>query len=211
VHALTVARAGQTDAVPAPSDLPVLAFPTAAEFEQWLEREHATAAGVWLRFPRKGTGVPSLTYEEAVHVALCFGWIDGQARSLDETAWLQRYTPRRRRSIWSQINRERVARLVEQGRMRPAGLAEVERAKADGRWDAAYAPPSTATVPPELAAALEASPAAAEAFAALDSRNRYAILHRVATAKKPETRARRTATFVGMLERGELLYPKGEA
>jgi uncharacterized protein YdeI (YjbR/CyaY-like superfamily) len=197
--------------MPAPTDLPVLAFATAEEFEQWLEREHGSAAGVWLRFPRKGTGVPSVTYEEAVLAALCFGWIDGQARSLDETAWLQRYTPRRSRSIWSQINRERVARLVAEGRMRPTGLAEVERAKADGRWDAAYAPPSTATVPPDLEAALAASPAAAAAFAGLDGRNRYAILHRLATAKKPETRARRIVTFVGMLEKGELLYPKGES
>jgi uncharacterized protein YdeI (YjbR/CyaY-like superfamily) len=197
--------------MPAPTDLPVLAFATAEEFEQWLEREHESAAGVWLRFPRKGTGVLSLTYEEAVLVALCFGWIDGQARSLDETAWLQRYTPRRSRSIWSQINRERVARLVAEGRMRPTGLAEVERAKADGRWDAAYAPPSTATVPPDLEAALAASPAAAAAFTGLDGRNRYAILHRLATAKKPETRARRIVTFVGMLEKGELLYPKGES
>jgi uncharacterized protein YdeI (YjbR/CyaY-like superfamily) len=194
--------------MPTPTDLPVLAFATALEFEQWLEREHDSAAGVWLRFPRKGTGVASLTYEEAVLVALCFGWIDGQARSLDETAWLQRYTPRRRRSIWSQINRDRVARLVREGRMRPAGLAEVERAKADGRWEAAYAPPSTATVPADLEAALSASAAAAEVFAGLDSRNRYAILHRLATAKKPETRARRIASFVAMLEKGELLYPR---
>jgi uncharacterized protein YdeI (YjbR/CyaY-like superfamily) len=194
--------------MPEPLDLPVLAFATAEEFEQWLEREHESAPGVWLRFPRKGTGEASLTYEEAVLVALCFGWIDGQARSLDETAWLQRYTPRRKRSVWSQINRERVARLIEEGRMRAAGNAEVERAKADGRWDAAYAPPSTATVPPDLATALEASPAAAEAFAGLDSRNRYAILHRLATARKLETRARRIATFVAMLEQGELLYPK---
>jgi uncharacterized protein YdeI (YjbR/CyaY-like superfamily) len=193
----------------APDDLPVLAFATADEFERWLEREHESSAGVWLRFPKKGTAVPSLTYEEAVLVALCFGWIDGQARSLDETAWLQRYTPRRRRSVWSQINTQRVARLVEEGRMRPAGLAEVERAKADGRWDAAYAPPSTATVPPDLEAALAASPAAAEAFAGLDGQNRYAILHRLATAKKPETRARRIETFVAMLENGELLHPRG--
>ena len=191
-----------------PTDLPVLAFATPEEFEQWLEHEHETAPGVWIRFPRRGTDVPSLSYEEAVLVSLCFGWIDGQARSLDETAWLQRYTPRRKRSVWSQINRERIARLVEEGRMRAAGLAEVERAKADGRWDAAYAPPSTATVPPDLEAALSASPAAAAAFAGLDSRNRYAILHRLATARKPETRARRIAAFVAMLEKGELLYPK---
>ena len=191
------------------ADLPVLAFATAQEFERWLEREHQSAPGVWIRFPRKAALVPSVTYEEAVLVALCFGWIDGQARSLDETAWLQRYTPRRRRSVWSQINRERVARLTGEGRMRPAGLAEVERARADGRWEAAYAPPSTATVPPDLETALAASPAAAEAFAGLDSRNRYSILHRLATAKKPETRTRRIATFVSMLEKGELLHPKG--
>jgi uncharacterized protein YdeI (YjbR/CyaY-like superfamily) len=197
--------------MPVPTDLPVLAFSTAEEFEHWLEREHDSTPGVWIRFPRKGTDVASLTYEEAVGVALCFGWIDGQARSWDETAWLQRYTPRRKRSIWSQINRERVARLLEEGRMRAAGLAEVERAKADGRWDAAYAPPSTATVPPDLEAALTASPAAAEAFAGLDSRNRYSILHRLATAKRPETRARRVATFVAMLEQGELLHPKPDA
>jgi uncharacterized protein YdeI (YjbR/CyaY-like superfamily) len=196
--------------MPTPTDLPVLAFATVEEFEQWLEREHETAPGVWVRFPRKGTDVPSVTYEEAVLVALCFGWIDGQARSLDETAWLQRYTPRRKRSVWSQINRERIARLVEEGRMRAAGLAEVERAKADGRWAAAYAPPSTATVPPDLAAALSASPAAETAYAGLDSRNRYAILHRLATTRKPETRARRIATFVAMLEKGEVLYPKPE-
>jgi uncharacterized protein YdeI (YjbR/CyaY-like superfamily) len=194
--------------MPTPTDLPVLAFATVEEFEQWLEREHETAPGVWVRFPRKGTDVPSVTYEEAVLVALCFGWIDGQARSLDETAWLQRYTPRRKRSVWSQINRERIARLVEEGRMRAAGLAEVERAKADGRWAAAYAPPSTATVPPDLEAALSASPAAQTAFAGLDSRNRYAILHRLATTRKPETRARRIATFVAMLEKGDVLYPK---
>lgn len=194
-----------------PTDLPVLAFATAGEFEDWLEREHATASGVWLRFPRKGTGVPSLTYEEAVRAALCFGWIDGQARSVDETAWVQRYTPRRRRSVWSQINTERALRLIEEGRMRPAGLAEVERARADGRWAAAYAPPSTATVPPDLAAALTASPTAAAAFAGLNSQNRYSILHRLATAKKPETRARRIATFVAMLERGEVLHPGGSA
>ena len=204
-----VVPAVQTCAMPAPDDLPVLGFATAQEFEQWLEQEHATAGGVWIRFPRKGAGVPSITYAEAVEAALCFGWIDGQARSLDETAWLQRYTPRRRRSIWSQINRERVARLTAERRMRPAGLAEVERAKADGRWDAAYAPPSTATVPADLAAALEASPSAAEAFAGLDSRNRYSILHRLATAKRAETRERRIATFVRMLENGELLYPRG--
>jgi uncharacterized protein YdeI (YjbR/CyaY-like superfamily) len=144
---------------------------------------------------------------EALHVALCFGWIDGQAKSLDETHYLQRFTPRRARSIWSKRNVKFARELIESGRMQPAGLREVERAKADGRWDAAYDAPSTATVPDDLRAALDASPRAAEFFETLKGQNRYAILHRVQTAKKPETRARRIATFVAMLERGETLYP----
>jgi uncharacterized protein YdeI (YjbR/CyaY-like superfamily) len=144
---------------------------------------------------------------EALHAALCFGWIDGQARGGDDSFYLQRFTPRRARSIWSKRNRDFVTALIESGRMQPAGLREVERAKADGRWDAAYDAPSTATVPDDLQAALDASPAAAELFAGLSSQNRYAILHRVQTAKKPETRARRIEKFVAMLARGETLYP----
>jgi uncharacterized protein YdeI (YjbR/CyaY-like superfamily) len=190
------------------TDLPVMSFATAEEFERWLEAEHATSPGIWLRLAKKGSGETSVTYEQALHVALCFGWIDGQTRSLGPAAWVQRFTPRTRRSIWSQINRERIARLIDEGRMRPAGLAEVERAKADGRWEAAYAPPSTATVPPDLAEALAAHPEAQSVFARLDSQNRYAILHRIATARKPETRARRIAGFVDMLTRGELPYPR---
>jgi uncharacterized protein YdeI (YjbR/CyaY-like superfamily) len=194
--------------MPQPADLPVLAFETAEEFESWLEREHNSARGVWLRFAKKGSQVSSVTYEQAVLVALCFGWIDGQARSEGEASWLQRFTPRTRTSVWSQINRRRVGELIAEGRMRPAGLAEIERAKADGRWDAAYAPPSTATVPPDLAAALAAEPDAEAVFAGLDSRNRYAVLHRIATARKPETRAARISAFVTMLKNGELLYPR---
>jgi uncharacterized protein YdeI (YjbR/CyaY-like superfamily) len=146
-------------------------------------------------------------HAEALDVALCFGWIDGQAKAIDEQWYVQRFTPRRKRSMWSKINREKVAALIDAGRMRPAGLAEIERAKADGRWDAAYDSPATSTVPDDLRAALDASPAASEAFDGLSSQNRYAILHRVQTAVKPETRARRIAKFVGMLERGERLYP----
>jgi uncharacterized protein YdeI (YjbR/CyaY-like superfamily) len=197
--------------MPESADLPVLSFATAAELETWLEREHLTSRGIWLRLAKKGSDVPSVTYEQAVLTALCFGWIDGQARSEGAASWVQRFTPRTRRSVWSQLNRRRVDELIAQGRMRPAGLAEVEKAKADGRWDAAYAPPSTATVPPDLAEALAAEPDAETFFAGLDNRNRYAILHRIATARKPETRAARIAAFVEMLKNHELIYPASSA
>jgi uncharacterized protein YdeI (YjbR/CyaY-like superfamily) len=197
----------QTPPMAERTDLPVLTFATAEDFERWLEHEHTTARGIWLRFAKRGSDIVSVTYEQAVLVALCFGWIDGQARSEGEASWLQRFTPRTRRSVWSQLNRQRVGELIAQGRMRPAGLEEIEKAKADGRWDAAYAPPSTAAVPPDLAEALAAAPSAQAVFAGLDSRNRYAILHRIATARRPQTRAARIAKFVKMLENGELLYP----
>jgi uncharacterized protein YdeI (YjbR/CyaY-like superfamily) len=183
------------------------AFASPDEWEAWLRAHHDTAPGVWIKFARKGSGIPTLTYMEALHAALCFGWIDGQARSGDESFYLQRFTPRRARSIWSKRNREFATALIEAGRMQPAGLREVERARADGRWDAAYDAPSTAMVPDDLQAALDASPAAAEFFATLNSQNRYAILHRIQTAKRPETRARRIERFVAMLEAGETLYP----
>jgi uncharacterized protein YdeI (YjbR/CyaY-like superfamily) len=188
------------------AEQPELHFEDEAAWEAWLSEHHAGSDGVWLRFAKKGTGIPSLRYAGALDVALCFGWIDGQSRAIDEQWYCQRFTPRRKRSLWSKRNREKVAALIEAGRMRPAGLAEIERAKADGRWDAAYDSPSKATVPDDLRAALGASPAAAEAFAALNAQNRYAILHRVQTAKKPETRARRIARFVDMLERGERIH-----
>jgi uncharacterized protein YdeI (YjbR/CyaY-like superfamily) len=183
------------------------AFASAEEWEAWLREHHDTAPGVWIRFAKKGSGVQSVTYLEALHAALCFGWIDGQARSVDDAAYVQRFTPRRARSIWSKRNRGFAEELIAAGRMQPAGLHEVERAKADGRWDAAYDAPSTATVPDDLRAALDAEPAAAELFATLNGQNRYAILHRVQTAKKPETRARRIEKFVAMLAAGETLYP----
>ena len=187
--------------------LPILAFESMTAWDSWLAEQHPDSNGVWLKFARKGSGLTSVTYAEAVEVALCYGWIDGQAASFDEACWLQRFGPRRSRSVWSKINRARVEALSEQGRMRPAGLREVERAKADGRWDAAYDPPSTATVPDDLAAALADNPAARDFFAGLNSRNRFAILHRIQGAKKPETRARRIANFVEMLSRGEKIYP----
>jgi uncharacterized protein YdeI (YjbR/CyaY-like superfamily) len=183
-------------------DLHVELFPSQASWEAWLEQHHASAPGVWVKVAKKGSGVESVSYGEAVESALCFGWIDGQMKSLDERFYLQRFTPRRRRSSWSKVNVEKATALIEAGRMRPAGLAEVERAKADGRWDAAYEPPSKITVPEDLERALDANPTARAAFAALDSQNRYLILYRVHGAKRPETRARRIAQFVEQLAEG---------
>jgi uncharacterized protein YdeI (YjbR/CyaY-like superfamily) len=188
-------------------DLPVILFPSAAELEAWLEDEHARSDGIWLKIARKGTGVESVTHAEAVEVGLCFGWIDGQARRLDDRHYLQRFTPRRPRSRWSRLNRERVEALDAAGRMRPSGLAEVEAAKADGRWDAAYEPPSTAEVPPDLERELKRDRAAREAFEALDGANRYAIIYRLNDAKRPETRERRLRKFLEMLRRGERIHP----
>jgi len=186
----------------------VLPFATVEDWEAWLREHHETVtAGVWIKFARKASGIPTVTYREALQVALRFGWIDGQARGVDESWYQQRFTPRRARSIWSKRNRDFATALIEAGEMEPAGLREVERAKADGRWDAAYDAPSTATVPDDLQAALDASPAATEFFAGLDRQNRYAILHRVQTAKRPETRARRIEKFVAMLAAGERIHP----
>jgi uncharacterized protein YdeI (YjbR/CyaY-like superfamily) len=184
----------------------LLAFASVDEFEAWMEDNHATADGVWIKVAKKGTGIPSVHPPEALDVALCFGWIDGQRKSIDDIHYQQKYTPRRARSRWSKINVAKAEALIEAGRMRPAGLAEVERAKADGRWDAAYDSPSRIAVPPDLQAELDARPAAAAAFAALNSTNRYAILYRLHDAKRPETRARRLAQFIEMLERGETLH-----
>jgi uncharacterized protein YdeI (YjbR/CyaY-like superfamily) len=189
-------------------ELEVLPFATAEDWEAWLHAHHdTTPGGVWIKFARKASGIPTVTYLEALQVALCYGWIDGQARSLDERFYVQRFTPRRARSIWSKRNVGFATALIESGRMQPAGLREVERAKADGRWAAAYDGPKAATVPDDLQAALDANPAAAEFFAGLKGQNRYAILHRLQTARRPETRARRIETFVAMLARGETLHP----
>lgn len=189
-----------------PTDLPVLAFPDQAAFEEWLETEHATAPGCYVKLARKGAGVPSLTRDEMVESLLCFGWIDGRSNSVDASWWLTRVTPRRPRSIWSAKNVGIVEELTAAGRMRPAGLAQVEAARADGRWDRAYAGPATITVPDDLAAALAAEPAAQETFARLGSTNRFAVLWRVHTAASPATRAKRIATLVQMLAEGRTPY-----
>jgi uncharacterized protein YdeI (YjbR/CyaY-like superfamily) len=185
---------------------PVLAFASPEEWEAWLEREHATSDGVWIRFAKKGSGVPSVTYPEAVEVGLCYGWIDSLVKSLDERFYVQKFTPRRAKSKWSRVNRDKVEELTKAGRMKPAGLAEVELAKADGRWEAAYASPAAMEVPDDLRRALAASPRAAEFWEGLNKANRYAILYQLEDAKRPETRARRLEKFMGMLERGEKLY-----
>jgi uncharacterized protein YdeI (YjbR/CyaY-like superfamily) len=189
-----------------PDDLPVLPFPSQAEWESWLEENHADAAGLWLKIAKKASGIETVTHAEALDAALCFGWIDGQRGRLDDEWFLQRFTPRRARSRWSQINREKVERLIADGRMRPAGLREIERAKADGRWDAAYASQSTIEVPDDLQQALDANPAAKEFFATLSGSNRYAVLYRIHDAKRAETRTRRIEKFVAMLARGETIH-----
>jgi uncharacterized protein YdeI (YjbR/CyaY-like superfamily) len=185
---------------------PMLQFDSQAEWEAWLAENHATSEGVWLRFLKKKPGVKSLTYAEAIDVALCYGWIDSQSKGIDEQSWRQRFTPRKAKSKWSKVNREKVARLIAEGRMQSAGLAAIEAAKADGRWDAAYDSPANATVPPDLQAELDRNTAASAFFATLDSRNRYAILHRIQTAKQPATRAKRIRQYVEMLERQEKIY-----
>ncbi|MGB9990456.1 YdeI/OmpD-associated family protein [Massilia sp. SM-13] len=193
--------------MPAQPALPEMLFPDAAAWTKWLEREHGKSAGVWMRIAKKGAAESSVQYPEALNVALCFGWIDGQKKGIDEHYWVQKFTPRAARSIWSKINREKVEALTAAGQMREAGQREIDRAKADGRWDAAYDSASKAEIPPDLQAALDASPAARAFYATLNATNRYAILFRTQTAKKAETRAKRIAQFVQMLERGEKIHP----
>jgi uncharacterized protein YdeI (YjbR/CyaY-like superfamily) len=189
-----------------PGDLPILLFATPSELETWLEERHAESDGFWLKLAKKGSGERSTTYAEALELALCFGWIDSQKRGHDEKFFLQRFTPRRPRGRWSRINREKAEALIAAGSMRPAGLAEVEAAKADGRWEAAYAGQRTAAVPADLQRELDANGAAREFFADLDSANRYAIIYRLDEAKKPETRERRLRKFIAMLARGEKIH-----
>jgi uncharacterized protein YdeI (YjbR/CyaY-like superfamily) len=193
--------------MPLPTDLPTLTFPSQAAWEQWLEQNHGSAPGLWLQIAKKSSGIATVTYDEAVESALCFGWIDGQKGALDQTYFLQRFTPRRPRSLWSQINTRRIEVLETAGRMRPAGQREVAAAKADGRWDAAYQGARDATVPADLAEALRQDPAAERFFTTLDKTHRYAVCFRVQTAVKPQTRADRIARFVSMLARGEKLHP----
>lgn len=185
--------------------LPIMPFASQADWEAFLEAEHATSPGVWIKLAKKASGIPTVSYALALEVTLCFGWIDGQTGSLDETWYLQRFTPRRRKSKWSQINVRHVERLIAEGRMRPAGLAQIEAAKADGRWDAAYESPANATVPDDLAVALAANSAADAFFRTLTGSNRYGVLYRIRDAKRPETRARRIANFVQMLAEGRTI------
>ena len=184
-----------------------LPFESPAAWEAWLSKHHESSDGIWIKFAKKASGITSVTYKDVLPIALAHGWIDGQVKRIDDDWYRQRWTPRRARSVWSKINRAAAEAMIERGEMKPAGLREVERAKADGRWERAYDSPKTAEVPDDLRAALDAHPAAAEFFAGLDSINRYAILHRIQGAKKPETRARRIERFVAMLAAGETLYP----
>jgi uncharacterized protein YdeI (YjbR/CyaY-like superfamily) len=188
-----------------------LPFTDQAAWRAWLAENHASSDGVWIKFAKKGSGIPTVVYAEAVEESLIHGWIDGQVKRVDDDFYMQRFTPRRAQSRWSKINRAKAEKLIAEGRMHPAGLAEVERAKADGRWERAYDSPTTATVPDDLRAALEAEPAAAKLFSELDGNNRYAILHRLQNVKRPETRVRKIAEYVEMLARGETIHPRRAA
>ncbi len=188
-------------------DLPIISFVSRDAWEAWLDNHHATSDGLWLKIAKKDSGIDTVSYAEALEAALCYGWIDGQKASFDDHYWLQRFTPRRPRSKWSKVNRKKATELIEKGKMKPAGLREVERAKADGRWEAAYDAQSTATVPDDLQRELEKNEVAREFFATLNSTNRYAILYQIQDAKKPETRARRIKKFVAMLSEQKKLYP----
>ena len=188
------------------SGLPVLGFSDDAAFARWLAAQPANAPGAWVKLARKTADGAGISRRRALDAALCHGWIDGQAVKYDDSFFLTRFTPRRPRSGWSELNRTRALQLIEEGRMRPTGMAEVEAAKADGRWDAAYPPPSTATVPDDLRDALDANARAAVVFEALTRSNRYALLHGIATARKAETRKRRITQSIDRLERGETSY-----
>jgi uncharacterized protein YdeI (YjbR/CyaY-like superfamily) len=188
-------------------EYPILLFPDQRAWRDWLAEHHATERGVWLRIAKVASGLRSVAIAEALDVALCFGWIDGQRKSSDEESYLQKFTPRGKKSLWSKRNREHIERLTASGEMKPAGFAAVDAAKADGRWDRAYDAPGSATVPSDLQAALDANPEAGAFFDTLKRTARFTILNRIQTAVKPETRARRIAEFVAMLQRGEAPTP----
>lgn len=194
-----------------PPDNPTILFKSAKAFEAWLKKHHAASDGLWLKIAKRGAREPSVTYPEAVEIALCWGWIDGQKRALDDQHFLQRFTPRRARSVWSKINVDKATALIEAGRMQAPGHAQIEAAKADGRWARAYDGARTSAVPEDLLAALEAEPRAKAFFATIDAANRYAVLWRIQTAVKPETRAKRIALLVEMLARGETVHPSKPA
>jgi uncharacterized protein YdeI (YjbR/CyaY-like superfamily) len=185
----------------------ILQFPDRGSWSAWLERNHGKSTGNWVRLAKKSSPIPLLAYADALEVALCYGWIDAQKKGESETAWLQRFTPRAKKSIWSKINCAKALALIEAGAMQPAGLREVARAQEDGRWDAAYDSHRTAVVPEDLQDALDASPPAQAFFATLNSTNRYAILFRVQTTKTAITRAKRIRQFIEMLEKHEVIHP----
>ena len=185
---------------------PIHDFGSQRAWEKWLDENHRTSSGIWMRLAKKASGIPSVTYPEAVESALCYGWIDGHKRPHSDTAWLQRFTPRRPRSMWSQINRDKALALIEAKRMKVAGLEEIERAKGDGRWEAAYGSQSALTTDAGFQKALNKNPRAKKFFKTISATNRYAILWRIQTARKPETRERRIREYVQMLEKGETLH-----
>jgi uncharacterized protein YdeI (YjbR/CyaY-like superfamily) len=187
--------------------LPIVSLASARAWSEWLEANHAASSGVWIKIAKKDAGIESVRYPEVLECALCVGWIDGRREGFDERFFLQRFTPRQPRSKWSRINRDKAEQLIAAGRMRPAGQAEVERAKRDGRWESAYEGQRRMAVPDDLQHELDARPKARAFFSELNSQNRYAILYRLQDAKKPETRARRLAKFIAMLEAGETIYP----
>lgn len=182
-------------------------FESKEHWEQWLDKNHAKSSGIWLRLAKKDSGLTSVAYKEALEIALCYGWIDGQKKPENDRTWLQRFVPRSAKSVWSKINREKAEDLIKSGQMKRAGLEAIANAKKNGRWDAAYDSPSKASVPPDFRTALDASPRAQAFFARLESRNRYAILWRIQTTKRPETRARKIGEFIRLLERNEKLHP----
>ena len=186
--------------------VPIVLFKTQKAWATWLEKNHTKSSGVWLRLAKKRSEVKSLSYVEGVEVALCYGWIDGQKESYDDSSWLQKFTPRGTRSIWSKINREKAQELIKNGQMKPAGLEAIENARQNGRWEGAYDSPSGSTVPRDFEEALDKSPAAKAFFATINRANRYAILFRIQTAKKADTRARRIKEFISMLEKKETLH-----
>ncbi len=189
-----------------PGTLPIELFEQQRDWTNWLKNYHDTSSGVWLQLARKGAGVQSISYDEAIQVALCFGWIDSQKKAHSEHYWLQKFTPRSTKSVWSKINKEKALALIKEGKMKPAGLNEIERAKRDGRWDAAYDSASKSSVPSDFQLALNANTRAKNFFGTLDSRNRYAVLFRIQTAKNAETRAKKIEQFVQMLERHEKVH-----
>ena len=188
-------------------NLPVLEFGDQAAWEAWLDAHHAAAPGVWLKIAKKGAGADTVSYAEALEAAICYGWIDGQKERLDDVHWLQRFTPRKPGGRWSKINTEKAGELIEARRMRPAGLREVELARADGRWEAAYAGQRAMAVPEDLQRELDRNAAAREFFGTLNGANRYAILYRIAAVKRPETRARKIAQYVAMLAEHQTIHP----